>query len=229
MNTFHLFGTDHIAVLVITFLLACAFIAMGKHLSPRIDLVFRYLSAIALFITAASGWIVAYRLGVVVIPINFCDLALLASIIALLTLQSWSCHLSYFWGLAGTLQALLQPDLSISFPGFWWFHFFATHAGVVLSAVYLAATHRLQPTLKTASWITLFSNAYLGIVVGVNSYYGTNFGYLAEKPDHPSILDYLGEWPYYLISMEVIGIISLLILFLPFSSFRESCKKFHLI
>lgn len=225
MPEFQIFGIDHIAVLLILFVVLILVILFRAQLTGSVDKTIRYLTAICLFLIGAVGLIAAYRIGVVVIPLNFCDLALFASIMALLTLKPWLCHVCYVWGLAGTMQALLQPDLSSAFPGFWWFHFFLLHGGVVLSAVYLAATQRVQPTLRTVGWLIVVTNLYAGIVITVNWFYGTNFGYLAQKPANPSILDYLGDWPYYLISMEIIGIVSMIVLFLPFSCFRRQFSR----
>lgn len=221
---FHLFGPDHIAVLSVTFVLALVLVGVAHGLDSRIDRGSRLVGALALTVAGGSGWMMAVRAGVMVAPLNFCDFALFASIAALLTLRRWLCQISYFWGVGGSLQALLQPDISVPFPQFWWFQFFATHSGVMLAAVYLGATQRVQPTLKTAGWIWLLSNAYLVIILFINWRYGTNFGYLAEKPTHPSVLDYFGPWPYYIFAIEFIGVISLLILAIPFSSFRESLK-----
>lgn len=223
-DRFFLLGPDHVMVLGITFMLSLIFILVGRHIPSKIDRGFRYTGITALIIAGGSGWLMALRQGMMVIPLNLCDFALFAAIGALLTLRPSLCQLTYFWGLAGTLQALIQPDLSEPFPEFWWFQFFATHAGVVLGAVYLAATQRVQPTWKSVAWIWLLSNTYLVIVVLVNWRYGTNFGYLADKPAHPSILDFFGPWPYYILAIEAIGVISLLILSIPFSSFRKSLE-----
>ena len=225
MSKFQLFGTDHVAVLCIVIVVSVVIIRMRLKLIAPVDSMIRYLIAIGLFLIGASGLIAAYRIGVIVIPLNFCDLALFASILALVTLKPWLCHLCYVWGLAGTLQALIQPDLSKPFPDFWWFHFFLLHGGVVLSAIYLAATQRIHPSWRTVGWLIVITNIYVAIVITINWMYGTNFGYLAQKPAHPSILDYLGEWPYYLLSMEIIGIVSMIILFLPFSCFRKQIAR----
>lgn len=229
MPEFQLFGAGHITVLCILTVISVLIIRCRLRLTGPVDAVIRYLIAISLFLIGAVGMIAAYRVGVVVIPLNFCDLALFASILALLTLKPWLCHICYVWGLAGTLQALLQPDLSKPFPDFWWFHFFLLHGGVVLSAVYLGATQRIQPSWRTVGWLIVVTNFYVAIVVAINWIYGTNFGYLAQKPARPSILDYLGEWPYYLLSMEIIGIVSMIILFLPFSYFRKQLRVDRLI
>ncbi len=37
-----------------------------------------------------------------------------------------------------------------------------------------------------------------------------------HKPDLPSLLDLLPPWPIYILYMELIGIVSILLLYLPF-------------
>ena len=44
-------------------------------------------------------------------------------------------ELSYFWGLTGTLQAVLTPDLSVSFPHLEFFEFVVGHVGIVIAAI----------------------------------------------------------------------------------------------
>jgi len=221
---FHPFGPDHLIVLGITLAATVLPVIARRHVTGRIDRWMRRVLALGLLLGGGSGWIAAWLQGYPVVPLNLCDLALLAAVWALLTLQPWACILVYFWGLGGSLHALLTPDLTTPFPGFWWFQFFATHAGIVLSAVYLTATNRVQPTLRSVIWIWLITNGYMATVVFINWRYGTNFGYLAEKPAHPSLLDYMGPWPYYLLAIEAIGTLSLLILYAPFAVARRMCR-----
>ena len=45
------------------------------------------------------------------LPMHLCDWAVAAVVLALLTRRQTAFELAYFWGLAGTLQAILTPDL----------------------------------------------------------------------------------------------------------------------
>ena len=38
------------------------------------------------------------------------------------------------------------------------------------------------------------------------------------KPNTPSLLDLLPDWPIYILYMELIGVISILLLYLPFAA-----------
>ena len=58
-------------------------------------------------------------------------------------------------------------------------------------------------------------NVY-GIAVGaIDALAGWNYGYLCHKPAVPSLLDFLGPWPWYLISIEGVALLSFVILYLP--------------
>ena len=72
-------------------------------------------------------WIIAFKNGVVVMPLHLCDLALFAAVYSLFRHNQIVWELAYFWGLAGTVQAVLTPDLKIDFPHPLYFRFFFAH------------------------------------------------------------------------------------------------------
>ena len=50
------------------------------------------------------------------LPLHICDLAILAVAFSLFKHQQFIWELAYFWGLGGTLQAVLTPELTVTFP-----------------------------------------------------------------------------------------------------------------
>jgi uncharacterized membrane protein YwaF len=56
----------------------------------------------------------------------------------------------------------------------------------------------------------------MATVLGLNALLGTNYGYLCAKPENPSLLDHLGPWPWYLLSLEGLALALFLLLDLPF-------------
>jgi hypothetical integral membrane protein (TIGR02206 family) len=61
------------------------------------------------------------------------------------------------------------------------------------------------------------SNIYMVVIFFVNSAIGSNYLMVNGKPNVQSLLDLLPDWPYYLIHVEAIGIITCLLLYLPFA------------
>jgi len=108
--------------------------------------------------------------------------------------------------LAGSSQAVFTPDLREGFPTFPWATFFLGHCSVIMSAAYLVVRGRVRLTMASAWRVWGVSNGYLVVAGLVNWRLGTNFGYLAHKPFQPSLLDYLGPWPFYILAMELIAL-----------------------
>jgi uncharacterized membrane protein YwaF len=73
--------------------------------------------------------------------------------------------------------------------------------------------------LKAALWI----NVYALAIYFFNNVIGSNYLMVNAKPDVPSLLDLLPEWPWYILWMEGIGVVTFLILYSPF--FFKSLKK----
>jgi hypothetical integral membrane protein (TIGR02206 family) len=181
--------------------------------------------ALALLANQATGWGVAAWQGVVRVPLQLCDLAVVLTAWALWSLRPAVSHLAYFWGLGGSLQAILTPDLAWAFPDYWWIKFFVNHCGVVWSVVFLAATGRVRPRHRTVWRVFALTNLYAAGVGMLNGLLGTNFGYLAHKPAQPSLLDYFGPWPYYILGMEVAAVASFYLCYAPFALARRSARR----
>jgi uncharacterized membrane protein YwaF len=74
----------------------------------------------------------------------------------------------------------------------------------------------MRPWPKSLLHIFLWSQVYLVAAATFNWLFATNYGYLCAKPAHPSLLDYLGPWPFYILGTELLAAVSFLIYYSPF-------------
>ncbi len=218
---FKLFGFTHLATIAVIFTLACVLtgIARNKKLQPWVNPVSAIL-AVILLSNEIIWWIVAINLKFWSLrwglPLQICDLVIFATAYSLMRHRQWVWDLAYFWGLGGTLQAVLTPDMSFTFPHYYFFKFFITHGGVVIAVIFLAAG-RGRPIDHFSVWRVFGITNIYAILAGIfNGVTGANYLYLCQKPAHPSILDHLGPWPWYLLGLEAALIISLYFYYLPF-------------
>lgn len=212
----------HQIVVALTGMGALALIAGRRRLRARDDRTLRRILAAFLAGNELLSWVIGLGRGQFSLPLQLCDLALAMTVWGLLSLRPLVCELAYCWALAGSVQAVVTPDLSVSFPDDRWVQFFVGHCGVVLSAVYLASSGRVRPT-PWSVWRTWFiTNGYAVIAGVINGVAGTNLGYLARKPMHPSLLDLLGPWPWYIVGMELMALALLFLALLPLTFKRIS-------
>ena len=87
---------------------------------------------------------------------------------------------------------------------------------MIASVLYLTFGLRMRP--RPGSLVRIFSwtIVYAVAASAVNALIGANYGYLRAKPDHPSLLDYLGPWPIYIASLMVLACVLFSVLYAPF-------------
>ena len=150
------------------------------------------------------------------LPLYLCSL--LGLIIPVFTYykRNWMYEILLFWIIAGTTQAIATPDILVGFPSFEFFRYWIVHLGLVIVILYATIVLNYKPTLKSVFKSILALQVYLIFMVLVNYVLDANYFYLNSKPESASILDYLGEWPLYIIVAQLVLVPYFLLIYLPF-------------
>ena len=153
------------------------------------------------------------------LPMHLCDWASFAAILALVGRRQLPYELAYLWGLSGTFQAVLTPDTTESPLNPLFISFFVEHCGIIVAALFLTwgLGRRPRPGAVGRAW--LCSQVYLvcaGFVDWLFRAYDLNFGYLAHKPPHGSLLDWFGPWPWYIGTLEAMSLVFYMVFYAPF-------------
>lgn len=235
-DVFTAFGSAHFSVLVLTALTAVLMILLTRKGCLRAARGFEVGLAVVLLLEWPLNLFVEWHFETLtagnVLPFHFCDVAAIVGALALLTHQAEFCELLYFWGLAGTIQGLLTPALSVNWPHPRFITFFMLHAGVVLAATHLVFargnTPRRGAVPRAMAWLAVYA-VFAGTANAIIRYFGgaANYGFICEKPQTASLFDYLGPWPWYIGVVFVMAWIFFTALDLPFVPARKRAEKDH--
>jgi hypothetical integral membrane protein (TIGR02206 family) len=216
---FVLFGPAHLVVLALAVLFPLAASVVTRGRTGGDSAVRWFLAALLLgewlafyWVFGARGWL-DWNNG---LPLSLCDWAQAALIIALLSRNQFAYELGYFWGLSGTLQGLVTPDLAYGFPDARFLLFMANHAGIIAALLYLTLGTKLRPVPASLPRVIVASLIY-PLVAGIFDYaLSANYGFLHDKGGHVSLLTLLAPWPWYIGELVLIGFLSIAIYYAPF-------------
>src|SRR5437899_1380537 len=150
------------------------------------------------------------------LPLQLCDVAIFIAAAALWTRNRLLVEVTYFWGLAGTIQALLTPDLPQHFPSYPYFQYYIAHGGVVAAALILVVGLRQSPRRWAVARVAGLTVVYAALVGFVDAVTGADYMYLRSKPAGATLLDLLGPWPWYILSAAAIAVVLFAVLDAPF-------------
>ena len=218
-NNFEPFGTAHLTTVCVFLAVALALPLAVRFFVPVTTRPVAYL--LAALLLAQEGikiWIRVDAQGVSpdLLPLHMCTLAVYLSAWMLVTQDRRIFEVVYFWGLGGTTQALLTPDLEEGFPAPSYLLFFLGHGATIVSIFYAMIVFRLRPYLSSLPRVIAITAGTAALVFAVNLWLGTNFMYLMAKPVRPSLLDWFGPWPWYLLGLIIVSLLSFVLLYSPF-------------
>jgi hypothetical integral membrane protein (TIGR02206 family) len=155
------------------------------------------------------------------LPFALCDVAVLVAAAACWWREPLLVELTYFWGLAGTLQAVVTPDLNAGFPHLVFFQYLAGHLGIVLAAVYLVVGLKIAPRRHSVVAVFAITVGYTAFVGLIDALIGANYMFLRRPPSNWTLLKVLGPWPWYIASAAGVTLVLLAVLDLPFLPARR--------
>jgi hypothetical integral membrane protein (TIGR02206 family) len=222
-GAFQPFDLAHLAVIFLTIALPFVLAAfVRKSRWPRCEQIIGRLLAVTLALnyvgyavylglTAGLSWEKA-------LPFQLCDWAMIAIIVAMLTGRERWLEVAYFWGIGGTAQAILTPDLKYAFPDIRFLSFFITHSGIVVGIAFVMIMRGFRPHFSSVWRTFAWSELYFVMTIVVDLLTGENYGYLLHKPEASSLLSLLSDSrPLYIFQMHLLALAFYLLLYSPFA------------
>ncbi len=218
---FEFLGTAHIGALIFLCLLNIVLLRF-KNASDDARRRVRWTLALILWGNEIAWHVWKYSVGQwtiqTMLPLHLCSLLVWTGALMLVTRKYTIYEFMYFLGIGGAIQALITPDLGVyGFPHFRFFQTFISHGLIITSGIYMTVVEGMRPTWKSIVRISVWMNIYVVIVFFINTAIGSNYLMINYKPNTPSLLDLLPDWPLYILYMEAIGVMTCLLLYLPFA------------
>lgn len=229
-NSFEMFSVIHLATILVLLCLILLLFLGRRFIRSHTDRLkfWERFAAISLFAMEVSYhlWMsMTGRWGAAdSLPLELCSISLLAAIILLWTGDRRLVDFVVFAGIGGALQAVITPVLDMNFPHFRFFHFFYTHAGIILTGLYFVWVKNYRPTFRGVLKTMIAVNALLPIIMAANWLFDGNYMFLRMKPQNGSLLDFLGPYPWYILSLEAVAFIMFSLIWLLLRK-RSSRKK----
>ena len=198
-TVFETFGTSHLVMLAVFVVGIWPVVALGRRHRGRPSAVrVSRIYAVLIPCFTIPLQVIDFLPGnydlQTTLPLQLCDFAWIAAVVALWTHRPTPVALTYYWGLALTTQALITPALNVDFPDPKFIAYWGMHLLIVWAAVFLTWGLGLHPTWRDYRRTVAITAAWAVTVFCVNVAIGTNYGFLNRKPA-TSILDLLGPWP----------------------------------
>lgn len=219
---FQLFGAGHLIALAVITLGCFSYSYFRKIWGERERRIVRWIFAIAIVVneTALHIWSAYWGIWNVqtMLPLHMCSVMIWASAYMLVARSYGIYELVYFLGFGGAMQAVITPAdaAAYNFPHFRLMQTFIAHGLLINVAIYMTVVEGFRPTLQSFKRVFIWTNIYMVPIFFLNLAIGSNYLFVAGKPDFPTLLDMLAPWPWYIIELEAVGFAIFFLLYLPF-------------
>jgi hypothetical integral membrane protein (TIGR02206 family) len=156
------------------------------------------------------------------LPLALCNALVLVAALACFTKNQLATELTWFLGLAGSLEGLLTPDLSTPFPHLVFFEYLLAHLAVVATALLLVLGLGRVPRAGAVARVFAITIAYAAVVAVVDWTSNANYLFLRRGPRNWTVLRLLGPWPVYLPVAAALALGLFMLLDAPFRGTRRA-------
>jgi len=211
---------EHLWPIIVALLFSIGVIRVAKKLSSERQKLLIHVMACLISIGVAAFHIHKYFSSTYDftkdLPLYLCSLVALLMPIYTYFRSYWMFEILLFWIIAGTLQGSLTPDIAEGFPSLDYFRYWMVHLGLLFIMCYEITIFKRRPQFKSIFKSFGALQLYVVLMMLINYLLQANYFYLNKKPKSASLLDYFGDWPYYLIVTQLIVLPLFLLIYLPF-------------
>src|SRR2546423_2447072 len=220
---FHAWSSSHLIVIFLTIGLPLVLALIVHRTKSRfLERSICFAISALVLINYVAYLVVARQFGVTswykALPMQLCDWAMIVIIGALWTGNRRWLEVAYFWGIGGTLQAIITPNLRFGFPDLRFISFFVAHCGIIIGIVFLMLIYGFRPRPISVVRTFLWTEFYFVVAFIVDLITGENYGFLMHKPEAASLLSFLSDSrPLYLLEFHALAFLFFSALYAPFA------------
>jgi hypothetical integral membrane protein (TIGR02206 family) len=218
-------ASEHILTLAVIAVLTAMLVIAARLRSGAWTVPAARALAIVIVANEASWWVwLAFEHAwsfSYALPLHLCDVAAFVAAAALWTRRPLLVELTYFWGLAGTSNSLITPNIADHFPSYLYFQFYIAHAAIVAAALFLVIGLKITPRRGAVTRVIALTLGLAAVDSVVNAVTGGNYMFLRQPPGVHSLLDLMGPWPWYVVGAAGLALVLFVVLDLPFALGRR--------
>ncbi len=213
---------SHLVTLGVLALLIASFPLLRGPRRGALRTAFRYTAAallvgcevlLHLWVYETGQWSVRSML-----PLQLCTVSQYLAVAMLLTRSDRLYQYVYYTAIAGALPALLTPSMDgYGFPHFRFWEYVIIHVLIVSAPLYMTLAEGFRPRPASVWRVIVAMNVFAGAVGLLNWWIGSNYMFLCQKPMGDTLFNDLGPWPWYIASLEGMGVAAVLLLYSPFA------------
>ena len=219
---FVLFSTQHLIAIGLIVLIGAILILSQHRAGEKSRKIVRYTLAALLVINETTWHLWNLNTGQwtiqTMLPFHLCSALVWLTAYMLVTRNRTIYEFAYLVGIAGALQAILTPDLGqYAFPHYRYFQVFISHGIIIIAALYMTIVEGYHPTWQSVKKTAIYGNIYLAAIFILNLLIGSNYLFVAHKPETASLLDALPPWPVYILVIVALAAVFVLLFYAPFA------------
>jgi hypothetical integral membrane protein (TIGR02206 family) len=181
-NNFVTFGSLHLVILF-TALVITVFIFIRKTESRKFELFTGSILILQQLFLYSSHFIGKYNTLTEGLPLYHCRIAIIFIGIGLIFNKNTIIRIGSYWGIFGSISALLFPGLDpFAFPHITQFSFFIGHLFLLWGSVYLLSVKKIGMSKLDFKNVVIFTNTYHLLMFIINNIIGSNYGYMSLPP-----------------------------------------------
>lgn len=181
-NNFTSFGVIHLILLAITLLGVLTIICRKRE-----NRLFELVVGITLLIqqTTLYLWYFKgnYNFLQEGLPLFHCRIAIILIAIGMIFKKDFMMKMGSYWGIFGSISALLFPGLDpFVFPHMTQFSFFTGHILLLWGSIYLLTVKKIGMSKDDFKKVLIITNLYHTVIFNINNLINSNYAYMKSSP-----------------------------------------------
>jgi|GEM_PF-1702742 len=187
--------------------------------NQKLEKRFRYIVGIVFTVVYASHYLLRfsiYGFDTIILPFQLCSISMFFAILLLFTKNRTVYAFVLYAGVLGGLISLFTPVIGYNSAYYRYYQFYIAHILLIMTPIYYMSVHDYYPSKKETINAFLILQT-LAIFMGFFNYFtNSDFMFIFVDPAKITkfpVIKYFGGIPYYLILVEITGILLFVLLF----------------